>query len=446
MPATLLPPGPGGKLLTGNLAELRRDTLEVFTRCAREYGDIACLRFGLTRAFVLSHPRLIEDVLVTKARNFQKHFGVRLLRASFGNGLLTSEGDFWLRQRRLIQPAFSRERIATYASAMASLADRLASAWRDGETRDVYADMSRMTLEIIVRVMFGADVGDEAIAVGESVAILADAVMKRLNSIFRLPRLLPTPANIRRGRAALRLDAILYDIIRKRRQSKETGDDLLGLLIRVCDEDDGSRMTDRQLRDEAFTLFVAGHDTTALTLTWGLYLLARHPDAARALEQELDIVLAGRVPTAEDLPRLRYTDMVIREVMRLYPSAYTIGRQAIDPCELDGYRVPAGGTVLMSQWAVHRDPRWFDEPERFLPERWADGLERRLPKFAYFPFGGGPRVCIGNHFAMMEATLALATLLRHWRVSVPAGEPDVRPRPMVTLRPSAPVRLVVHRR
>jgi cytochrome P450 len=433
-------------LLTGNLAELRRDTLEVFTRCAREYGDIACLRFGLTRAFVLSHPRLIEDVLVTKARNFQKHFGVRLLRASFGNGLLTSEGDFWLRQRRLIQPAFSRERIATYASAMASLADRLASAWRDGETRDVYADMSRMTLEIIVRVMFGADVGDEAIAVGESVAILADAVMKRLNSIFRLPRLLPTPANIRRGRAALRLDAILYDIIRKRRQSKETGDDLLGLLIRVCDEDDGSRMTDRQLRDEAFTLFVAGHDTTALTLTWGLYLLARHPDAARALEQELDIVLAGRVPTAEDLPRLRYTDMVIREVMRLYPSAYTIGRQAIDPCELDGYRVPAGGTVLMSQWAVHRDPRWFDEPERFLPERWADGLERRLPKFAYFPFGGGPRVCIGNHFAMMEATLALATLLRHWRVSVPAGEPDVRPRPMVTLRPSAPVRLVVHRR
>jgi cytochrome P450 len=264
--------------------------------------------------------------------------------------------------------------------------------------------------------------------------------------VFRLPHVIPTPANIRRGRAALRLDAVLYDIIRERRENRETGDDLLGVLIRACDEDDGRGMTDRQVRDEAFTLFVAGHDTTALTLTWGLYLLARHPETARALEKELDEVLAGRLPAVEDLPRLRFTDCVAREVMRLYPSAYAIGRQAIAPCEVGGYPVPAGGTVLMSQWALHRDPRWYDEPERFIPERWADGLERRLPKYAYFPFGGGPRVCVGNHFAMMEAVLVLATIARRWRVAVQAGEPAVRPKPMITLRPAGPVRLIVRRR
>lgn len=293
MPAALYPPGPKGKFLIGNLAELRRDTLAVFTRCAREYGDAAGIRFGLTRALVLNHPRLIEEVLVTNARNFQKHFGVRLLRASFGNGLLTSEGDFWLRQRRLIQPAFGRERIAAYAPGMVELSDRLTATWRDGQTRDVYADMTRLTLEIISRAMFGANVGEQALAVGEAVSVLADATVQRLNSLLRLPHIFPTPANIRRGRAALRLDAVLYDIIRKRRQNKETGDDLLGILIRACDQDDGTNMTDRQLRDEAFTLFVAGHDTTALTLTRGLYLLARHPEAARSLEQELDEVVRG---------------------------------------------------------------------------------------------------------------------------------------------------------
>jgi cytochrome P450 len=359
---------------------------------------------------------------------------------------LTSEGDFWLRQRRLIQPAFGRERIAGYAPVMVELTDRLTAGWRDGETRDLHADMTRLTLEIIARAMFGADVSEQAVVVGEAVAVLAEALVRRFQSVLRLPPVIPTPANLRRLRCARQIDAILYDIIEKRRAAKEVGDDLLGILIRACDEDDGSRMTDQQLRDEAITLFLAGHDTTALTLTWGLYLLARHPEVARALERELDEVLAGRAPTAADLPRLRYTDMVVHEVLRLYPSAYVVGREAIDACELGGYRVPAGGTLLMSQWAVHRDPRWYDEPERFWPERWADGLERRLPKCAYFPFGGGPRVCIGNHFALMEAVLVLASVARHWRVSVPAGEPPVRPRPLITLRPAGPVRLTLHRR
>jgi cytochrome P450 len=257
---------------------------------------------------------------------------------------------------------------------------------------------------------------------------------------------IPTPANLRRRRAARQIDSILYDIIQKRRDAKEAGNDLLGILIRVCDQDDGSRMTDQQLRDEAITLFLAGHDTTALTLTWGLYLLARHPDAARALERELNEVLGGRAPTAADIPRLVYTDRVIREIMRLYPSAYVVGRAPIGPYEIGGYTVRPGGTILMSQWVVQRDPRWFEDPEQFRPERWADDSDRRRPRFAYFPFGGGPRICIGNHFAMMEAVLVLATVARNWRASVPAGEAPVSATPQITLRPARSVRLTLHRR
>lgn len=446
MSSTRFPPGPKGHFLLGHIQQMRQDTLGLFLRCAREYGDVAGIRIGMRPVFVVSHPRLIEEILITNAKNFTKHFGIRLLRPTLGTGLLTSEGEFWLRQRRLIQPAFSRERIATYAPVMVEFADRLVESWNDGETRDVHAEMTRLTLEIIARTMFGADVSSEAVTVGEAVAALAAAMVRRFQSILRLPSVIPTPANLRRKRYARRIDAILYDIIQKRRESKDSGDDLLGVLIRACDEDDGATMTDRQLRDEAITLFLAGHDTTALTLTWALYLLAQHPEAASELERELDRVLAGRLPVADDLPQLRYTEMVIREVMRLYPSAYVIGREAITPCELGGYRVPAGGTILMSQWAVHRDPRWYDAPERFLPERWGEGLERRLPKCAYFPFGGGPRVCIGNHFAQMEAVLVLATVARCWRVAVPEHEEAIPPKPQITLRPARPVRLTLRRR
>jgi cytochrome P450 len=446
MSALLVPPGPKARFLTGNLLDLRRDALGLFVRCARDFGDVATIRMGLRRVYVLNHPRLIEEVLFNNPRSFTKHFGARMLRSTLGTGLLTSEGDFWLRQRRLIQPAFSRERISAYAAVMVELADRLTAAWQDGETRDVHADMTRVTLQIIAQTMFGADVSDQAVTVGEAVEDVIEGQVRRFNSVLKLPPLIPSPANLRRRRSLRQIDSILYDIIDRRRQSQTIGNDLLGMLIRACDEGGGAAMTDRQLRDEAITLFLAGHDTTALTLTWGLYLLARHPAVTEALQAELDEVLAGRPPTAADIPRLRYTDMVIHEVMRLYPSAYVIGREAIAPCELGGYTIPAGGTLLMSQWAMQRDPRWFEEPERFRPERWADGLERRLPKGAYFPFGGGPRVCIGNHFAMLEAVLVLAAMARSWRFSVPPGEADLRPRPMITLRPARPVRLTLHSR
>jgi cytochrome P450 len=447
MPATRHPPGPRGRLLTGILPELRRDPLATYTRYAREYGDCATLRFGPSKVYLLSHPDLIEQVLTIQAANFTKHWGLRTAQRLLGNGLLTSEGEFWRRQRRLIQPAFTRERVVSYGATMVRLADRLTDAWQDGQTRDLHEDMSRLALEIAAATLFGADdVEAESRAV---LAALRDLTAGFGNIFFRivhLPAFLPTPGNVRRERAARRLDEIIYDLIRRRRAAGAGPNDLLSILLDARDEDDGTRMTDRQLRDEAMTLFLAGHDTTALMLCWGWYLLARHPEAADALAAEADEVLGGRAPGPDDLPRLRYADAVVHEVMRLYPSAYIIGRQAIGACNVGGYRIPAGGTVLMSQWVVHRDPRWYDQAERFLPERWLDGLARRLPKYAYFPFGGGPRVCVGNHFALMEAVLVVAAVARRWRFSVPPGEPPVKPKPAVTLRPAGPLRLTVHAR
>ena len=437
-----LPPGPKGRLLSGHLPELRRDPLGLYLRTARQYGDVATLRFGFKRIHLINHPDLVEEVLVTRARNFTKHYGLRMNRRLLGNGLLTSEGEFWLRQRRLMQPAFSRERVGSYAGIMVDYADRLTAGWRDGETRDIHADMTRLTLEIVAKTLFDSDVPGEAQAVGEAMAELAAGFNARFTSLLRLPLFIPTQANLRRERAARRLDELLFRLIKHRRAVRGRGD-LLERLLEAHDEADGTGMTDRQLRDEAMTLFLAGHETTALALSWAWSLLARHPEVGDALAGELCEVLGGRRPSVDDLPRLRYTEMVVQEATRLYPPAYVIGRQAVEPCEVGGYRIPAGGTLLMSQWVIQRDPRFFDDPERFLPGRWADGLARRLPKYAYFPFGGGPRVCIGNTFALMEAVLVVAAVARRFRFTAPPG-PPVRPRPAITLRPERPIRLTVH--
>jgi cytochrome P450 len=438
------PPGPKGRLLFGHLGELRRDALAFYTRCAREYGDVVALRFGWKRVYLLSHPDYIEQVLVTDSRNFTKHFGLRLNRMLLGDGLLTSEGDFWLRQRRLIQPAFLRDAVASYGATMVELAQRLVAGWHDGETRNIHGDLTRLTLEIAARTMFGVDFHDAAgPVIAQALRDVSDTFRARFYRLIALPDFVPTPANLRLRRAIRRLDAMLFDLIAKRKQGDGNGTDLLSILLRARDEGAG-RMTDRQVRDEAMTLFLAGHDTTALALTWGLYLLAQHPDVAAKLRSELRSVLGDNPATAADLPRLPFTDAVVHEIMRLYPPAYTFGRQAIEAFDVGGYRLPAGSTVLMSQWVVHRDPRFYEEPERFYPERWLDGLARRLPKFAYFPFGGGPRVCVGNTFAMLEAVLVLATIARNYGFSVSPG-PPVRPRPTITLHPEGEVLLNLHR-
>jgi cytochrome P450 len=441
--AARVPPRLKGEFLLGNLREFRRDRLALFTRCARDHGPAVAVRLGHIPAVVLSHPDAIEQVLVTQSRNFIKHFLLRLNRLLLGKGLLTSEGDFWLRQRRLIQPAFVRPSVLQYADVMVACAERLLGGFCDGATCDLHTEMTRLTLDIAARTLFGADVAGDAPEVGEALTVALARYEKRIGGIYPTPVWLPTPGNRRLLRAVRRLDDIIFRFIRERRASGSDRNDVLSLLLHARDED-GSRMTDQQLRDEAMTLFLAGHETTALALTWTGYLLALHPEVHDRLLAELREVLGDRVPAAADLRRLRFTEHVVTESMRLYPPVYAFGREALADCEVMGYRIPARTTVFMSQWAMHRDPRWFHEPEKFVPERWADGLAQRLPKFAYFPFGGGPRLCVGNIFAMVEAVLVLATLARRFRFALVPGQ-QIVPWPSMTLRPRYGLQVVLHR-
>jgi cytochrome P450 len=438
------PPGPRGSWLQGNLAAFRRDRLGFLTDCAR-YGDVVYVRFGPRRVFLLNHPDLIEDVLVGHGRDFIKHFALRLNPLVFGKGLLTSESDFWLRQRRLIQPAFMRQRIAAYAPAVLDAAHRMMQSWTTGAARDIFADMMHLTLAIAARTLFGADIESDAAEVGYALEMLQKDFDVRTNRLVTFPVWLPTPYNLRHRRVVRRLDDIIYRFIRQRRSDPGQSNDLLSLLLRARDEDDGTRMTDRQVRDEAMTLFLASHETTALALSWTWYLLARHPEEAEQLRAEVDRVIGERPPTADDLPGLTFTEKVVLESMRVLPPVYILGREITQDCTLGGYQAPRGDTVLMSQWVVQRDPRFFEEPEKFRPQRWTDDFSRRLPKFAYFPFGGGPRLCIGNSFAMMEMVLILAAIAQRYQFTLAAGQ-EVVPWPTFTLRPQDGIRAVLQER
>jgi cytochrome P450 len=431
-----LPPGPKGTFLGGNLADFRRDRLAFMTRCNREFGPVTALRLGPRRIFLLTHPDPIENVLLTNARNFTKHFALRMNPLVLGNGLLTSEGEFWLRQRRLIQPVFLPSRLATYAADMVAATHRLIDTWKPDEERNIVAEMKRLTLDITAGALFGADVTGAASAVNSALQVLQDNFIARFNSLIRPPAWLPTPRNLRFHRAMRHLDGIIFDVIRRRREAKQERNDLLSILLRARDEEGGGRMSDRQLRDEAMTLFLAGHETTALALSWTWFLLATHPEVQTRLAEEVCHLLNGRDPKAEDWPKLTYATQVVQESMRLYPPVYTFGRESIADCELNGFHVPAHTTLLISQWVVHHHPNLYEEPDAFRPERWGEPAVKSLPKFAYFPFGGGPRICIGNTFAMMEMVLALATMVQRSRLTVREGEKVVA-QPTFTLRPSS---------
>lgn len=439
MPTKTFPPSPPGHFLFGHLGELRRDVLSFYTRVARDCGDVAVLRFGLKPVYLVNHPEMIEEILTS--RNFIKHYALRMNRRLLGNGLLSSEGDFWLRQRRLIQPAFNRDHLNRYAETMIAYSERWAGVWRDGETRNVHADMRTLTMAIAAKTLFGADVEGQGPVVAQALIDVMESFTSRLFSVLRLPETFPTPRNLRARRAVRRLDEILYGLIHARRDSGRQ-DDLISILLEARDDDD-TGMTDQQLRDEAMTLFLAGHETTALALTYTLWLLGRHPDIQDRIRAEVGRAAGDGPITVAHLQRLTFTEWVALEGMRLYPPAYTIGRQAVEACEIGGYRLPAGATTLSNQWVVHRDSRWWDDPLSFRPDRWANNLQKRLPKFAYFPFGGGPRVCIGNTFAMIELVLVLAALLRRWRVEAVTQELSFRPR--MTLAPAKPVELTWHR-
>ena len=445
-PARRTAPGPPPRRwLTGNLPDFVPDRLEFLTDCARRYGDVVALRLGPRRLLVVNHPDLVEDVLVTQNRRFIKHFALRRARRALGKGLLTSEGDFWRRQRRLAQPGFHRERIAAYADVMVAFAERLLATWEDGQRRDAQNDMMRLTLEFVAKTLFDADVTGESAEASIAMEALLAGFTARLDRMFPLPEWIPTPANLRTARATRRLDRILLGIIARRRASGEDRGDLLSMLLHAQDEEDGTGMDDRQLRDEAMTLFLAGHETTANTLAWAWFLLSEHPAVERRLHEELDGVLGGHPPTVADLPRLPYAEAVITEALRLYPTVWLLGREAIEPCAVGGYEVPVGRTVFMSQWVIHRDGRFYDDPLSYRPERWLDGLARRLPRYAYFPFGGGPRICIGSGFAQMEAVLLLATIARRYRLRLEPGA-VVTPVPTMTLRPKAGIPVVLQRR
>ncbi len=326
---------------------------------------------------------------------------------------------------------------------MTSYTDRMLDTWTPGEKRDIHHDMMELTLEIVARTLFNTSVTEDARRIGAALEVALARFVDRL-SLTRFLDRLPLPKNIRFKRARQTLDTIIYGVIEQRRRTGEDAGDLLSMLLQAQDED-GSSMSDLQLRDEVMTIFLAGHETTAVALCWTLYLLSQHPDIDRALHKELNTVLDGRTPTMEDIPSLVYTGKVIKESMRLYPPAWRVGREAITDITIGGYRIPAGAQLIMSQWLLHRDPRYWEQPERFNPERWSSDMEKQLPRFAYFPFGGGQRRCIGDTFAIMEATLILATIAGRYRLEMQKGE-TVPFWPSITLRPRSGMTMTVRSR
>jgi len=439
------PPGPRGHFLLGSLPEFARDILGFLDACAREHGDVVFVRLAGWDVFLLNHPDLIDEVLRKNRDNFVKHsFFWRHVDSIFGKGLLTSEGEFWLRQRRLAAPAFHPDRIASYGGAMVNYSERLVDGWRDGEIRDVHKDMMRVTMEIVSKTLFDADVERDVDEVGQAFEVVLKEIAGRFRRPFKIPDWVPTPGNLRYRRGVALLDRLVTRVLQERRTAPGDRGDFLSMLMSARDED-GSAMSDRQLRDELVTLFLAGHETTAIALSWTWYLLAHHPLVKDRLVAELFEQIERRPATVADLPRLPYADAVVKEAIRLYPPAYVLGREARADCEIGGWRVPARATIYMSPWVTHRDPRWFASPEKFLPERWLDGLAARLPRFAYMPFGGGPRVCIGDRFAMMEAVLILATVARRYLFERVSEEPIV-PFPSITLRPEGGIWMKLSRR
>jgi len=443
-------PGPPGLPVVGNLPELARDPLAFFSRCARDYGDVVRFRVPGVTAYLLSHPDHIEDLLITQRHNFIKGRAVQANRPLLGDGLLTSEGEDWLRDRRLVQPAFHRDRIAGHAGLIVERAMHMLSGWRDGQKCAIDRELSWLVQEIAAQTLLGVDIGDALPEAREAFGTCLAEFRAGMRTGFLVPAGVPTPGNLRLRRAVGRLDAIVYRVIAERRAHlDEEGDrpDMLTLLLRSMQEQEQAvPQGDRRLRDEVVTLFVAGHETTGIALTFTCYLLARHPAVQAQLLAELEARLDGRLPTAADLPLLPFTQMVIKEALRLYPPAWALVRTAIRDCEIGGQRLRAGDSVTVSQWVLHHDARYFARPYQFEPERWAAPGPLDLPRFAYFPFGGGPRGCIGEGLALLELGLIVATIVPRFGFELTSAR-DLELLPSITLRPrdSVEVRLTKRR-
>ncbi len=442
------PPGPKGWPLLGVGPIVLRDPLKFFTETTRVYGDIAYFTVGSLQFYLINHPDYLQYVLQENNRNYHKGVTYDKIRPLLGDGLVTSDGAYWLRQRRLIQPAFHRKRLANLAGLMttatAAMLERWEAAARNHQVLNVADQFMHLTLEIVSHAMFSTDTSDVADRVGQQLPILLERTNEMFWTVFDTSHW-PLPRNRQYWRAVRELNAIVYRIVDKRRQSRDVYDDVLTMLLEAHDEDTGEQMTDAQLRDEVMTIYLAGHETTANALAWAYALLGQHPDIHQRLRAEIDEVLRGRVPTVEDLPDLKYTRQVIDETLRLYPTAWTISRTPLEADVIAGYRIPAGSVVAMSMYLTHRHPAFWEDPEEFKPERFAPAQAAQRHPFAYLPFSAGPRQCIGNNFALMEAQLILAMIEQRYRLALVPDYPLV-PQPVVTLRPRYGVHMTLESR
>lgn len=442
--------------MLGSLSHFRRDPLGLLMSGFESCGDVVRFRLLNRSLYLVAHPRDARRVLLDQASTYDKGTrGFRVLRVFLRNGLLTSEGPQWLRQRRIIQPAFHRERIAGFADTMTAAAGDLVDSWlgASSDTVDVSAAMMRLTLRIVGETLLSTDVSQEADRVGQALHTMLRGANEAIGRVVPVPAWWPTPAH-RRQRAAMRtLDDLMLDIISTRRAASETSGamraskdhDLLSMLMAARDEETGEGMSDAQLRDEAMTIFLAGHETTAVALGWTWHLLGAHPVVRQQLEQVVDDALGGRPPTMSDLPRLGYVEQVVKESMRLYPPAWVVSRRPKTDDVVGGFRIPAGAIVLTSPYVTHRHPEFWPDPTRFDPDRFHLAHAADRPAFAYLPFGGGPRQCIGNTFAMMELVLVVATIAQRCRLDATATE-EIGRDPAITLRPAAPITMRVRRR
>lgn len=450
VPRTELPPGPSELPLVGQAFRIRNDLVGLIQEAAT-YGDVSTVAVNPILIYLVNNPELNREVLVANRRKTGRSAtAFETIRWMMGDGLTASTGAFHLRQRRLLQPRFNRKRIEEYAAAMTEFSSRKSRQWRDGATVDMEQEMRELTLQIVAKALFDIETADVVRRVGESFAETDRYMYLRLTQPVFLRRLfngLPLPSSRRFRAARAYLDELIYGLIDERRRSGAEGNDLLCMLLQARYEDaeseEDSMMSDELVRDEAVSLYIAGHDTTATTLAYAFHLLSQNPVVEKRLHEELDDVLDGRDATLDDLPNLPLTDQIVTETLRLYPPFWGLGRMVFEPLDLGGYRIPPGVSLFVAPLVTQRDPRWFDDPLEFRPERWTQEFRSELPRFAYFPFGGGEHMCIGEGFAWMEAKIALATLCQHW-LATARSEAEIIPR--ITLKVKGGMPMTLERR
>jgi cytochrome P450 len=436
--APKIAPGPRGRFLIGNLLEFRKDVLQLLLDGRHEFGDVVRFRLGPMIVHLVNHPDYIRHVLLSRHDIYNKDTrSSAKIRSITGEGLLTSNGEFWLHQRRLMQPTFSPQRLTRFVGVMTQATGQMLQRWakwaEEGRSLDVASEMMTLTFTIVGKALFGAELGGDAETVEQASTEILEHTWRRLEKLIELPEWFPSRRNRCFRRSLHALDQIVHRLITQRRRSGEAANDLLTLLLKRCDEETGQRMSDEQLRNETLTLLLAGHETTANALSWTWYLLSKHPAVQRRLAEEIAEVLGGRIPSEEDLPRLCYTAMVFKEAMRLYPPIWIMERRALAEDTIGGYTIPAGSSVVISPYVTHRDSRFWENPEGFDPDRFAPPNAETRDPHCYIPFGLGQRLCIGNHFASMEAQVVLAMTMQAFRLDLVARHP-VEPNPGITLR------------